>query len=106
MSPDEIKARGRRITDELFNQGDLSVVTRWSGAPVCVIETRQIEVLPFEQVSAEFAAFEGEGDGSLAYWRRVHWAYFGRECIRLGREPSLAMPVVCERFGVLYRANA
>jgi len=26
MSPDEIKARGRRITDELFNQGDLSVV--------------------------------------------------------------------------------
>jgi predicted ester cyclase len=26
MSPEEIKARGRRITEELFNQGDLSVV--------------------------------------------------------------------------------
>lgn len=26
MSPEDIKARGRRITEELFNQGDLTVV--------------------------------------------------------------------------------
>jgi hypothetical protein len=26
MAPEKIKARGRRITDELFNQGDLSVM--------------------------------------------------------------------------------
>jgi len=86
--------------------GALSVVTYWDGSPVCVIETQEVKVLPFEQVTAEFAAVEGEGDGSLGYWRRVHWAYFGRECARVGREPSLAMPVVCERFHVLYRANA
>jgi len=86
--------------------GALSVVTCWDGRPVCVIETLEVEVVPFEKVSAEFAALEGEGDGSLAYWRRVHWAYFGRECARLGREPSLTMPVACERFKVIYRANA
>jgi uncharacterized protein YhfF len=85
--------------------GALSVVTYWDGRPVCVIETLEVEVLPFEQVSAEFAAIEGEGDGSLAYWRRVHWAYFGRECARVGREPSLSMPVACERFNVIYRAH-
>ncbi|MGJ7509448.1 ASCH domain-containing protein [Variovorax sp. GT1P44] len=83
--------------------GALSVVTYWDGTPACVIETLQVEVMPFEQVNAEFAAAEGEGDGSLAYWRRVHWAYFGRECARVGRQPSLAMPVACERFNVVYR---
>ena len=84
--------------------GSLSVVTYWDGKPACVIETLAIEVLPFEQVSAEFAAAEGEGDGSLSYWRRVHWDYFGRECARVGRAPSLVMPVVCERFGVIHKA--
>jgi uncharacterized protein YhfF len=86
--------------------GALSVVTYWDGRPACVIETVEVEVLPFEQVTAAFAAMEGEGDGSLEYWRRAHWAYFGRECVRVRREPSLVMPVACEQFNVIYRANA
>jgi uncharacterized protein YhfF len=67
---------------------------------------RHRDVVPFDQVSAEFAATEGEGDGSLAYWRRAHEAFFGRECLRLGRQPDADMPVVCERFEVVYRAGA
>jgi uncharacterized protein YhfF len=86
--------------------GALSVVTYWDGKPACVIETQEVQVLPFKLVTADFAATEGEGDGSLEYWRRVHWAYFGRECARVGREPSLDMPVACERFQVIYRASA
>jgi uncharacterized protein YhfF len=82
--------------------GDLSVVTDWQDAPVCVIETRQVDIVPFDQVSAEFAATESEGDGSLAFWRRAHQAYFERECGRLGRTPVPDMPVVCERFEVVY----
>ena len=85
--------------------GALSVVTNWGGKPLCVIETGAVEVVPFEQVTAEFAATEGEGDGSLEYWRRAHWAYFGRACGRIGREPSQVMPVVCERFGAIYKAS-
>ena len=49
---------------------------------LCIIETVQVDVMPFEQVSAEFAAIEGEGDGSLAYWRQAHLEYFTRECER------------------------
>jgi uncharacterized protein YhfF len=86
--------------------GALSVVTYWDGTPACVIETQEVEVVPFEQVGAGFAAIEGEGDGSLEYWRRAHWAYFGRECARLGREPNQSMPVACERFSVIYKASA
>ncbi|MCZ4312089.1 ASCH domain-containing protein [Comamonadaceae bacterium G21597-S1] len=82
--------------------GDLSIVTDFDGNAVCIIETLQVDIVPFSEVSADFAATEGEGDGSLAYWRRVHTAYFGRECARIGRSPAPDMPVVCERFEVVF----
>ncbi len=83
--------------------GDLSVLTNWAKTPLCVIATQRVDIAPFEQVSADFAATEGEGDGSLAYWRQAHNAYFGRECLRIGRTAQSGMPVVCERFEVVYR---
>ncbi len=81
--------------------GDLSVATTWRGEPRAILETTSVVVLPFEEVSADFARDEGEGDLSLQYWRDVHWAYFERECRKLGQAPSLQMPIVCERFRVL-----
>jgi uncharacterized protein YhfF len=85
--------------------GDLSVVTLFSGEPVCIIETSSIQIVPFSEVDADFAATEGEGDGSLAYWQQAHTAFFGRECERMGREFNVSAPVVCERFGVVYRTS-
>lgn len=86
--------------------GDLSIVTDWGGRPVCVIQTRSVEVVPFDQVSAEFAATEGEGDGSLDFWREAHRAFFGRECAAAGRVFAESMPVVCIDFDVVYRPPA
>ncbi len=86
--------------------GDLSIVTDFAGNAVCVIETTQVDVVPFDEVSEEFAATEGEGDGSLPYWRRVHEAFFGRACKRIGRTADPHMPVVCERFEVVFRSSA
>lgn len=83
--------------------GDFSIVSLWSGEPLCVIETRAVEVLPFNEVGAAFAAAEGEGDGSLAYWREAHRRYFARECAGAGRAFDERMPVVCERFELVYR---
>lgn len=82
---------------------DLSVVTRFDGTPVCVIESTRVDIVPYDQVTEEFAAAEGEGDATLRQWRDDHWRYFGRVCAGLGREPSLDMPVVCERFEVVFR---
>lgn len=84
--------------------GDVSIVLSSAGVPLCVIETTAVDAVPFEEVSAEFAATEGEGDGTLAYWRRGHQAFFERECARIGRMPGPRMPVLCERFRVVYRA--
>ena len=83
--------------------GDLSIVTDWLGKPLCVIETLSVEVMPFQEVTAEFAATEGEGDGSLSFWREAHKGFFARECARASREFSENMLVACERFAVVYR---
>ena len=92
------EAAGKRLP----RPGDLSVVTAWSGQPLAVIRTTRVELMPFDRVTAEFAAVEGEGDGSLDFWRRAHTAYFGRECARVGRVFSVHMPVCCERFELVY----
>ena len=82
--------------------GDLSIVTNWAGQPLCVIETISVQVVAYNQVTAEFAAIEGEGDGSLAYWLEVHRQYFLRECASSGREFSPDMLLACEQFEVVY----
>jgi uncharacterized protein YhfF len=80
--------------------GDYSIATTWAGQPLCVIETLSIEIVAFRDVDADFAAAEGEGDGSLAFWRAAHSADFTRECMCLQRCFDEGMPVVCERFEV------
>ena len=81
--------------------GEMEVVVDHLNEPTVITRVTQVEVVPFNQVSAEFAAREGEGDGSLAYWREAHWAFFSRECQRIGRVPTETMPVVCSSFEVL-----
>ncbi len=85
--------------------GDFSVVTDWVGTAVCVIRTTSVEVVPFEAVTAEFAATEGEGEGSLGYWREAHEAAFTRSLREIGREFEPDMPVVCECFEVVFDGN-
>lgn len=82
--------------------GDLHVVTNWAGVAQCVIRTTAVEVLPFTEVTDEHAALEGEGDGSLGYWRRTHREYYQRVLRDTGRDISDDMPVVFERFEVVY----
>jgi uncharacterized protein YhfF len=93
-----LQAEGKRLPQP----GDLSVVTDWAGSPLCIIETLAVDIVPFDEVTAEFAATEGEGDGSLAFWREAHTRYFTRECARIGREFKQDMPVACERFRVVF----
>ncbi|HEX9117058.1 MAG TPA: ASCH domain-containing protein [Anaerolineae bacterium] len=88
--------------EELPRPGDLSIITDWDGAPLCIIRTTRVDVRPFNEVDADHAAHEGEGDRSLASWREVHWRVFAETCATLGRAPAEDMPVVCERFQAVY----
>lgn len=82
--------------------GDIEIVLDFHYEPAIVTRITQVSVVPYGEVTAEYAATEGEGDGSLEYWRKAHWAFFSRECRRIGREPAETMPVVCSVFEVLH----
>ena len=70
--------------------------------PLCIIETTEVEVRRFDEVDGRFAYEEGEGDRSLEYWRREHRRFFARTLPGIGRRFSEDMPLVCERFRVIY----
>ncbi len=92
--------------DQVPAIGNYSIVTGWDGTARCIIQTTQVAVVPYGEVTADFARQEGEGDGSLSYWRSVHIPFFTAECQRIGREFTLDMPVVCEAFRVVYPLEA
>ncbi len=83
--------------------GNLSIILDGQGSPLCIIETVEVEIKPFDQVDERFAYDEGEGDRSLNYWRTMHTHFFTRTCQQIGRTFCESMPVVCERFRVIYQ---
>ena len=88
--------------EPIAKSGDIEVVVDHLNRPALVTRIVSSEMLAFNEVSAEYAATEGEGDGSLEYWRKGHWNFFSRECRRIGREPTETMPVICNVFEVLH----
>ena len=88
--------------EPIAKTGDIEIVIDHRNEPALITKIVKSEIVPFIEVSAEYAAIEGEGDGSLEYWRKGHWNFFSRECRRIGREPTEAMPVICNVFEVLH----
>lgn len=91
------------VEDEpLPEVGEKYILLDGQEKPLCIIETSEVEIRPYNEVDAQFAADEGEGDQSLEHWRKVHWEFFSRTLSEIGKEPVENMPLVCERFRVIY----
>jgi uncharacterized protein YhfF len=83
------------------SEGDKGVAAgkRWivkdgQGRASAILETVELKRRRFGEVDAAFAYDEGEGDRSLAYWRKAHTEYFTRR-----GEFSPDMELYCERSG-------
>ena len=84
--------------------GDMSIILDGVGQPRAVIRTTKVEVLPFNQVTADHAFLEGEGDRTLESWRREHEHFWRTDFAAQGNglQFSETMDVVCENFRVIY----
>lgn len=83
--------------------GSVTILCDGSGAPRALLRTTRVRVVAFDEVAADHARAEGEGDRSLEAWRREHQAFLER--IDDGEQPfSPTMEVVLEEFEVLARA--
>ena len=80
--------------EALPRPGDHSVILDGGGAPLCIIRTTAVEIRPYGEVDEAFAWDEGEGDRTLADWRRGHEWYFAS----VGTPIDAATPLVLERF--------
>lgn len=82
--------------------GDYLVVLNSTLTPLCVVRCTRLEFIPFNQVSAEFAASEGEGDLSRDYWATVHQRYFEKMLESWNLPWDEGLTVVCENFEKVY----
>lgn len=85
----------------LPKKGEYCIVTDSRGNPLCIIKIKKVSIKPFNEVDERHALKEGEGNRTMAYWRKVHWSFFGRVCKRIGKKRTKTMPIVCETFEVL-----
>lgn len=88
--------------EELPKENEYSVILDSNNQAVCITKTTRVYVVPFNEVTADHAFKEGEGDRTLAYWKKVHTDFFVNEYKQsntIFKEDSL---VVCEEFEVIY----
>ncbi len=97
----EYEAEGEKLPEA----GDRWIVCDGRFRPRAVIRTREVRVGPLSSVDDAFAWDEGEGDRTRASWLRDHTAYFTRAHARLGIPFHPDIPVVFERFEVLYQED-
>lgn len=91
--------------DPLPQVGAYSIILDGRAEPICIIQSVEITIRPYDEVDAQFASEEGEGDRSLEHWRDGHWRFFGRSLQRIGKTPDLKMPLVCERFRLVFKVE-
>lgn len=82
--------------------GEYSIILNGKDEAVCIIQTTNVELIPFKDVDAHHAYLEGEGDRSLDYWRKVHEEFFTHELQSIHQTFDENMIVVCEKFKVVY----
>lgn len=75
--------------------GRRDVALEWDGRPALVIETVDVSVCRFCDMSEDFALAEGENE-TLEGWRTDHRLYFERNG---GFDPE--MELLCERFRLI-----
>ncbi|MEW9053982.1 MAG: ASCH domain-containing protein [Neobacillus sp.] len=82
--------------------GDLSIVTDWEGIPRCVIETTEVTIIPFSDITYDICKHEGEDD-TLESWVKGHVRFFKEDGKEVGYEFTDDMPVVFEYFEAVYQ---
>ena len=66
--------------------------------PLAIIKTVDVQLVPMNEITEEFAKVEGEGDLSYQHWYDGHKKFFTEELAGYGKEFSEDMLLVCEWF--------
>lgn len=93
-----------RISNEpLPEVGEYSIITDYDGFPYCVIKTIRVRLVPFDEVTEENAAREGD---TLEEWREKAETNFRRNAETFGYKFSEDMTIVINEFRVEYKRRS
>lgn len=80
--------------EPLEHVGERLALVDDSGAKVAELEVVDVQLVPFAEVTWEFAEAEGEGFRSVDHWRDAHRRYWAAE----GHEVDASTTVVCLHY--------
>jgi uncharacterized protein YhfF len=90
------------LNERIPEVGDLNIITDFHNNPKCVVETTNITILPYKELTFDIVKREGEDD-TLESWRKGHEKFFRAEGKELGYAFSDDMKIVFEDFKVIYK---
>ena len=74
--------------------GDISIILDSAGNAQAIIEETKVSIVPFNKIDHNFARKEGEGDKTLATWRKIHKVFW--------KDIKPDTLLECEEFKLLY----
>ena len=89
--------------EALPQKNSYHVILDYAGNAQCIIKITKIYTTPFCYVTGLHAFKEGEGDKTLAYWRKVHQVFFTNALKEYNLLFDEDMLVVCEEFEVVFK---
>lgn len=104
------KTAGSSLLEDFQSAGDPlpRVGNHWiylnsRNEPCCILRTDRIVTHKFKDVPPEIASAEGEGDGSLEDWRRIHSELYAPFLKQWGIQDLNEATVITEFFSIVYR---
>ena len=100
---ESIKEYQSKYLEKIPVAGEVYVVEDTAEEPCAVIRLKDVKVIPFNQISWELAAQDGENE-NLKDWQDKQRAFFEEEADLCGFDFEEEMPVVCEIFELVYKS--
>ncbi len=104
------KTAGSSVVEDFLTASDLlpEVGNFWiflnsSETPSCILKTVEVKINKFNEVPADIAIAEGEGDLTLEYWRKVHSELYTPFLKNWGLARLEDATVITEFFEVVYK---
>lgn len=93
-----------KLGEKLPQPGDLTIQLKLDGTPRLLVQTTQVDTLPFGALTAEHTAIDGPTVRPIDIWRKVHIPYYTAIMAEYGLTFSEDVPICIERFACLYVA--
>ncbi len=90
--------------DDRPQEGMYWIVVDAEGNPGAFCRLYYVKEMPFHEIGPDHSALEGEAVRPIDKWKEMHWNFWAKmaETHPHGKPVSEDMPVICQRFEVLY----